>query len=192
MIVGRLRAIAPLLPWLAATVLLGVRIGASTPHPGLDGSWVTVLNGALGHLHHGDDVVFNYGPYTYLHFPMVVDRGQFVLGLAVTTAVTLWTWTVCFLALRRCTGQMASAAAASLTTIVAAPHGAATAAVGAAGGAVLLSLSLPRSNAWRPLHLLRPVLWGLAAALVMQVELRTASPSQPWPWWPRWPRAARC
>ncbi len=166
-----MRALVPLLPWLAATALFGMRIGPRQPFAGIDGSWMTVLNGALGPLRHGDDVVFNYGPYTFLQVPQIVDRSQFVLGMVALTVVVLWTWTVCHLAFRQCTGRTASAAAATVTAIVAATQGAATAAVGAAAGTILLTLSRPRSPDWRPVLLVPPVLWGLAGALVVQVKL---------------------
>lgn len=84
-----------------AAVFFAVGIVTTPPAPGLDNSWRAVINGSVGWLQHGDDIIFNYGPLGFLDTPVLVSRGRFVLSVVALLAVGIWTWRLAFVAMRK-------------------------------------------------------------------------------------------
>ena len=81
------------LPFLLATVLLTVPLGAPVPTPGLDPSWRLVLNLATD-VQFGRDIIFTYGPWGYLDSPLITSTGAYGLALLIRACVIAALWVV--------------------------------------------------------------------------------------------------
>jgi hypothetical protein len=126
----------PVLLWLAYIVILGP-LPKITPGTGSDPSWILGLN-LFSHFHlkFGPQLLFTYGPWGMLDYPLEVSRRNLVLAQVFSVLVVTVTWLVFYTMFRRlttptraavvttvlalCTGQLSVASSQLLITASAA------------------------------------------------------------------------
>src|SRR6266511_1432538 len=104
---------------LLVCVALAAPIASPLPTPGLDNSWKTGLNIARQHgLKFGSDVVFTFGPWGFLDYPLAVSRVNLVAGSVFAIFAVACGWIAFYGALRRRASEpVAAVAAAWLVTL---------------------------------------------------------------------------
>jgi hypothetical protein len=153
--------------WLV-TVVLAASPLTFLPGPGLDRSWITALSLARQKgLRFGPEVLFTYGPWGPVDFPVALSRRSYAIGILFGLLAASIAWNSLRKSLERCCRPSSAAALAGVIVVLTVPAGGASALV-----VIGVSLQLLNGLASGDGKLSSVLLAGsaLAAAFVLQVK----------------------